>query len=85
MAKKRIKKYKPKPVRTPVVLFKVWPELSEGQRAELDVHPLSHIDAMPGKSSSAKSPAPAIAIRATPMRQGSVAALSPPGIGMDSR
>ena len=42
-------------------------------------------DAMPGKSSSAKSPAPAIAIRATPMRQGSVAALSPPGIGMDSR
>ena len=46
MAKKRIKKYKPKPVRTPVVLFKVWPELSEGQRAELDVHPLSHIDAI---------------------------------------
>jgi|GEM_PF-3760787 len=42
-------------------------------------------DAMPGKSSSAKSPAPAITIRATPMRQGSVAALSPPGIGMDSR
>ena len=35
MAKKRIKKYKPKPVRTPVVLFKVWPELSEGQRAGL--------------------------------------------------
>ena len=46
MAKKRNKKYKPKPVRTPVALFKVWPELSEGQRAELDVHPLTHIDAI---------------------------------------
>lgn len=46
MAKKRIKKYRPKPVRTPTVLFNVWPELSKGQRAELDVHPLTHIDAI---------------------------------------
>ena len=46
MAKKRVKKYCPKPVRTPSVLFKVWPELSEGQRAQLDVHPLTHLDAI---------------------------------------
>lgn len=46
MAKKRNKKYKPKQVRTPVVLFNAWPELTKGQRAELDVFPVVHIDAL---------------------------------------
>lgn len=46
MAKKRNKKYHPKEVRTPTFLYRVWPELTPGQRAELDLIPFTHLDAL---------------------------------------
>ena len=44
--KKRDKKYRQKPVRTPTVVFRVWPELTKGQKAEADLLPFVHLEAL---------------------------------------
>lgn len=47
MTKKRTKKYRPKPVRTPVVLYgSLLPELSKEERASVDLYPLTHLQSL---------------------------------------
>lgn len=41
--KKRNKKHRVKPVRLPVFLYKLLPEITEGERASVDLYPLIHL------------------------------------------